>query len=115
MGVIVINGKRHTYTGSLSIVNNEFFVNGKKVTDWNDIEENQKHIDIKVEGNVEKIDIDCCDTLSVKGNVGKVRTTSGDIEISGDVDGDVQTVSGSVYCGNVDGDVQTVSGDIRHK
>ena len=40
---------------------------------------------------------------------------SGDVEIHGDVNGDVKTMSGDVDCGNVAGDVSSMSGDIKRR
>lgn len=115
MGTIVINGQRFRYNGSLSIINGKYFVDGKEVKDWSELTKDQKEINITIEGDVNKLDVDCCDRIYVKGNVGKVKSTSGDIEVEGDVDGDVQTVSGDISCGNVGGDASTVSGNIRRK
>ncbi|MNC14690.1 hypothetical protein D3C75_624770 [compost metagenome] len=68
--------------------------------------------------------------VNIIGNVGKVQTATGDIDIQGDctdvystsgdihcwsVDGDVQNVSGDINCGNVAGNVKTLSGNIRYK
>lgn len=115
MSKIIINGKTHTYKGSLTVINGKFFVDGKEVTDWSELEKDQQHIDIKIEGDVERIQVDTCDTISITGNCNRVKTVSGDVEIGGDVDGDVESVSGDINCGNVSGDVKTVSGDIRRK
>lgn len=115
MNTIVINGNRFHYNGNLSIINGKYYVDGKEVKDWSEFTKDQKEISITIEGNVNKLDVDCCDMIHVNGNVGKVKATSGDIEIEGNVDGDVQTVSGDICCGNVGGDASTVSGNIRRK
>lgn len=115
MGTIVINGQRFRYNESLSIINGKYFVDGKEVKDWYELTKDQKEINITIEGDVNKLDVDCCDRIYVKGNVGKVKSTSGDIEVEGDVDGDVQTVSGDIICRNVGGDASTVSGNIRRR
>ena len=116
MGKVIINGKTFNYTGSLTMINGKFFVDGKEVTDWEDLTKDQKHIDIKVEGNIERLQVDACDSVTITGNCNKVKTLSGDVEIGGDVDGDVESVSGNIdIFGNVGGDVKTVSGDIRRK
>ena len=44
-----------------------------------------------------------------------IKTMSGDVEIHGDVNGDVKTMSGDVDCGNVAGDVSSMSGDIKRR
>ncbi len=115
MGTIIINGKKVNYQGSLTVINGKYFVNGNEVTDWNELTKDQKQISIEIHGDVDKLDIECCDTVTITGNVKKVKTISGDIEIHGNVEGDVESVSGSIDCGNVGGDAKTVSGNIRRK
>lgn len=115
MGVIVINGQRFQYNGSLSIINGRYFVDGKEVRDLSELTKDQKEVNITIDGDINKLEVDCCDRIYVKGKVGKIKSTSGDIEVGGDVEGDVQTVSGDINCGNISGDASTVSGNIRRK
>ena len=115
MGKIIINGKVFNYTGRLTVINNKFFVDGKEITDWESLEKDQKHIDIKIEGNVDRIEVEACDKFSIDGNCNRIETVSGNVEVQGDVNGDVETVSGNINVnGSVSGDARTVSGDIRH-
>lgn len=115
MGKVTVNGKTFKYDGTLTMINGRFFVDGKEVKDWESLTKDQKHIDIKVEGNIDKLQVDTCDIITITGNCNKVKTVSGDVEIGGDVEGDVESVSGDVDIhGKVAGDVKTVSGDIRH-
>jgi len=113
MSVIVINGKTYRYNGKISIVNGDVLVNGKKVENYEELEKDQKHINIEIQGEVEKIDVDVCDTITVNGNVKNVKTMSGDVYVKGDIEGDIKTMSGDVDCGNVAGDVSSMSGDIK--
>ena len=116
MGKVIINGKVFNYTGRLTVVNNKFFVDSKEITDWESLEKDQKHIDIKIEGDVERLLVETCDNLYIEGNCNRVKTVSGDVEIGGDVDGDVESVSGDIsVSGSVSGDVKTVSGNIRRR
>ena len=85
MSVIVINGKSYRYNGTLSFVNGDILVNGKKVENWEELEKDQKHINIQIEGNVERLQVESCDTVHITGSCSKVKTVSGDIEIGGDV------------------------------
>jgi len=93
---------------SIQICNGKVTINGKDVTP------DSKNINISIEGDVDTLDVDCCNTVNIKGNVKSVHTTSGDIEC-GKVYGDVKTVSGDVICGQVGGAIRTVSGDITHR
>jgi len=106
--MITINNK--SYVGkSICITNSKIIVNGVDVTP-----ENDKVINITVDGDCESINADVCTKIDVKGNVTKgVKTMSGDISVGGSVDGDVSTQSGDVDCGNVTGGVKSMSGDVK--
>jgi uncharacterized protein YjbJ (UPF0337 family) len=47
---------------------------------------------------------------NVKGNV---QSTSGKIEVAGNIEGDVETVSGTVKGNTFNGKVKTLSGNIK--
>jgi len=108
MNVISINGKVHTSKGNISISN------GKVVIDGIDQTPNDKVITISVEGNIDSLDIDYCQTVRVNGNINQLRSTSGDVECN-DVTGKVTTTSGDVECENIGGDIKTISGDVKGK
>lgn len=123
---ININGA--DFTGrSINITNGKIVIDGKSISI-----EDQKIINIKIDGDVDVLSVDVCESLTVDGNVkmvktmsgdieingevsGSVESTSGDIDVTGDIHGDVKTVSGDVDCDNIDGDVDTVSGNIKTK
>lgn len=56
-----------------------------------------------------------CDNVSLNGEAKSIKTQSGDVNIAGDVIGNVKTMSGDVKCENVSGDVSTMSGDIKKR
>lgn len=110
MNVVIVNGKRYeTAGGSISVVNNKVYCNGKLLIDCEEISE--KNIHITVEGNVDGNIETASGNITVKGSCRSVNTTSGNVECE-DVSGDVKTVSGDVRCKNVGGSIKTVSGDI---
>jgi hypothetical protein len=105
---IVINGT--TYQGrSVVIGNGQIVIDGKNITP------DDKQINISVLGDIDRLEVDVCEKVSVNGNVGHVETQSGNVEVSGDVNGGIQTMSGSVLCGNISGSVKTMSGSIVSK
>ena len=106
--MIKVNGV--IYSGNnLTIRNNKILIDGKDVT------VDAKQINISIEGNVEKLEVDSCEKVSITGDVGNVKTLNGDVDISGDVKGSVQTMSGDVDCRNINGSVSTMSGDVKHR
>lgn len=91
--------------------NNISIRNGKVIVDGVDVTTNDKIINIVVNGNVDHIDGSFGD-LSITGNVtGNIQTVSGDVRCS-DVGGNIKTVSGDVNAGKIYGSVDTLSGDI---
>jgi lipopolysaccharide export system protein LptA len=50
--------------------------------------------------------------ITVDGTCGSIQTQSGDVTVTGDVNGSVSTMSGGVSCGKVGGSVSTMSGRI---
>jgi autotransporter translocation and assembly factor TamB len=109
MNTIRINGMSISASGNLSVINGKVFVNGVDVTP------ESKEINIVVTGNVEELKVDACSKVSITGEVGNIKTQSGDVDISGNVGGSVQTMSGDVDCGNISGSVSTMSGDVKHR
>lgn len=108
MSTITING--NTYSGnSIIITNGKVVINGKDVTP------DSKEINILVHGNIDELRVDSCNEVSVTGNVTNISTKSGDVIVTGDVDGSVQTKSGNVDCEYVEGSVSTMSGDINRR
>lgn len=109
---IKINGISHNVVGGniiggdLCITNGRVTINGKDVTPAD-----TKNITIEVLGNVHKISVDACNSVTVTGSAGAVKTMSGDVEC-GDVTGSVETMSGDVTCKSVGGGVKTMSGDV---
>lgn len=104
--MISINGK--TYFGSsISIKRNKIVIDGKVIED-----DDQKQINITINGDIQTLDVDSCEKINITGNVDQLRTISGDVRVNG-VSNSVSTTSGDVGVeGNVGGSVTTVSGDV---
>ena len=108
MSTISING--NTYSGnSIVVTNGKVIINGKDVTP------DSKEINIKGDGDIDELKVDACNKVEITGDVSNVKTQSGDVEISGNVTGSIQTMSGDVDCGTVGGSISTMSGDVKHR
>jgi hypothetical protein len=108
MSSIRINGV--TISGnSIQVKNGSIFVDGKVVETGD-----AKQIRIEVDGSIERLNADSCDSITVSGSAGSVSTMSGDVTC-GNVEGAVSTMSGDIRCGNIGGSVSTMSGDIIRK
>lgn len=109
MGMIIVNGV--SYEGNdITIRNGRVIIDGKDATPVE-----AKEINVVVNGDINKLQADVCETLEVTGSVGSLSTISGDVSIDGDISGPVTTISGDVNCGSINGPVSSVSGKITHK
>lgn len=106
MGVVNINGR--IFSG-----NNVIVENGKVFIDGESIDSDEKEIKIEISGNIENLIIDYCKGINVTGDVSKLKTMSGNVSVTGNVNGDVETMSGNVKCDDIRGNVKTVSGNIK--
>ena len=108
-GTVIIGGniKNSSIEGnSISIINNKIFVDGKE------IETEEKVINIIVEGNLDKLEVDCCNSIKVNGVTKDVEVSNGNITISGDVKGNVNNINGNIIAKAINGNCKTINGDI---
>lgn len=125
-GLIVINGV--SYHGkSVSVINGKVIIDGVEQPSTS---KNDKKISISIEGNIDSLSVDECESLiqtgsvkdlhilsgdvRVNGDVGSISSTSGDVEVSGNINGPVSTMSGDVDAKQIHGKVNTLSGDIKY-
>lgn len=106
--VIRINGIEVSFGRKVRIENGRVKVDGEDVTPEG------KVIKIEIQGNVDSLMVDSCDTVQVAGDVGSLEVKAGDVTCR-DVSGSVSTMAGEVNCNNVGGSVRTMSGDINRR
>lgn len=108
MNTVTVNGRTITSNRSITVINNRVIIDGEDVTP------DSKNIIIEIQGNVNELSVDACSKITVTGDAKTVKTKSGDVDIGGNVSGNIQTMSGDVdVSGDVGGDVSTMSGDVR--
>ena len=100
MGNINIKGD------NVSIINNKIFVDGKEIGT------EEKEINIIVEGNLDKLEVDCCNSIKVNGVTKDVEVSNGNITISGDVKGNVNNINENIIAKVINGNCKTTNGDI---
>jgi DUF4097 and DUF4098 domain-containing protein YvlB len=106
MATISINGTSFSISGvSVHVVNGKVYADGKRIG------EEDKNVDIKIEGYVHNLKVDVCNKFALTGNADKIETVSGDVQVNGDVHS-ISTISGDVYCGDVSGNAKSTSGAI---
>ncbi len=97
------------------INNNVIISDNKVIINGLDVTPDSKIINISIEGDINTLSVDSCRKIDVIGNIGSIKTTSGDVSIEGYINGSIQTMSGDVKCGgSVNGGVTTMSGDILY-
>ena len=113
MNQIIINGKSISVKSgkSISIINGKVIVDGEEYK----AESDDKVVNITIQANVERLEVGSADKVIVEQNCGRLSCISGNVEIQGDVWGDVKSTSGNISCGDVSGDVKTVSGNINRR
>ena len=108
-GTVIVSGsiKSSSIVGnSISIINNKIFVDSKE------IETEEKEINIIVEGNLDKLEVDCCNSIKVNGVTKDVEVSNGNITISWDVKGNVNNINGNIIAKVINGNCKTKNGDI---
>lgn len=108
MNTVKINGINIQSDNSRNVT----IKNGRVIVDGKDVTPEAKNITIAVEGNIDSLSVDECNSLDIIGSVGSVKTMSGDVHCD-DITGSVTTMSGDVRCGNIGGNVSTLSGDVK--
>lgn len=109
MSTIRINTK--SYSGNNVVIrNSKVWIDGKLQEEDSD----NKNITIVIEGSLDSLSVDVCDSVEVKGSCKEVRTQSGDVTC-GNVTGSIQTMSGDVMADDIAGSVTTMTGDIKCK
>ena len=107
--MISINGK--TYKGNnVSVINGQVYIDGVKK-----VASEEKVINITIEGDINELKVDVCDKLEVTGNCHTVNSTNGNIQVKGNVSGDVTNKNGNIICKEVGGDATTKNGNVIHQ
>ena len=108
MGTNIVNGIK--YKGdSIVVSNSKIFIDGKRV-DIGDA----KEIKIEVHGDIDVLDVDVCEYVTVEGNVGDVKVSQGNVTINGNVMDKVTNSQGNItIAGDLNGDAKNSMGDIK--
>jgi uncharacterized protein (DUF342 family) len=99
-----------TYKGdSIVISNGKVKIDGKRV-DTGDA----KEIKIEVHGDIDLLDVDVCEYVTVEGNVGDIKVSQGDITVNGNVMDNVTNSQGDItIAGDLNGDAKNSMGNIK--
>ena len=112
MNTININGKTYNAPDgcSVSVKNGEVYIDGKLIDD----SPSKTHIEITVIGDCKEVTTDA-GNINIKGNVeGNVVSDAGNISVEGYVNGNVTIDTGNVIANHIYGSVSTDCGNIGH-
>lgn len=109
-GTVSINGK--TYVGNtISVQNGVVMVDGKRASDAPG--GTSFIFNVTITGAVEHMELTNGE-VTVHGDVGRVKTVNGDVNVEQSVTGNVASVNGDIKIGGeLNGDASTVHGDIK--
>jgi len=113
MNKVSINGKTYTAPDgvSVSVINGKVYFDGKLVENLNDWKETK--IEITIEGNCKEVKCDS-GNINVNGNVeGDVTADTGNINVRGDIKGNVTTDTGNIKSHHIFGNASTDIGNIN--
>ena len=91
MGTVSINGK--TYTGNnVTITGDSVYIDGKLHDDSND---DSKTINVVVNGDLDSIEVETCNRITVNGDSKFINSKNGNIHAS-NVFGNIETKNGNI-------------------
>lgn len=104
---MIFNINGGNFEGSnLRIKKNKIYIDGEEIAT------DDKVINITVNGNIDDLKVDYAESINVTGNVGSFKGMSGSVTVTGDILGNVESMSGDIQCKNLHGNAKTMSGDI---
>ena len=65
-----------------------------------------------IEGNLDKLEVDCYNSIKINGVTKDVEVSNGNITINGDVKGNVNNINGNIITKVINGNCKTTNGDI---
>ena len=109
--------KQRIVNHSFSHIKNMTINNGKITVDGMSLEEWYNRddivvINITVNGDVESINADSCDTISINGNANYVNTKNGNVSVSGNIEGNAESKNGNITANTIHGNAETKNGNI---
>lgn len=107
--MVEINGVR--YEGNnVTIIDGKVTIDGKAV----DVDDKSKVINVIITGNVKNLEVGNCNKLKLFGECGNVNSINGNIDIQGNVTGDVTNKNGNINCSKIEGNATNKNGNIKH-
>lgn len=107
----VIN-RHFSHIKNMTINNGKVTVDGMFFEEWYNRDEIVV-INITVSGDVESINVDSCDTISINGNANHVNTKNGNVSVSGNIEGNVESKNGNITANTIQGNAETKNGNIN--
>lgn len=106
----VIN-RHFSHIKNMIINNGKITVDGMSIEEWNNRNEILV-VNITINGDIESLEADSCDTISINGNANNVVSKNGDVSVSGNIEGNAESKNGNITANTIQGNAETKNGNI---
>lgn len=106
-----IVNKHFSNVKNMTINNGKITIDGMSIEEWNNRNEILV-VNITINGDVESIEADSCDTISIKGNANNVISKNGNVSVSGNIKGNAESKNGNITANTIQGNAETKNGNI---
>lgn len=96
---------------NMTINNGTIVVDGMSIEEWNNRNEILV-VNININGDIESLEADSCDTISISGNAINVNTKNGNVIVSGNIEGNAESKNGNITADAINGNAETKNGNI---
>lgn len=96
---------------NMTINNGKIIVDGMPIEKWNNRNEILV-VNITINGDIESLEADSCDTISINGNANNVISKNGDVSVSGNIEGNAESKNGNITANTIQGNAETKNGNI---
>lgn len=106
----VIN-RHFSHIKNMTINNGKITVDCMPLEDWCNKDEFVV-VNIVVNGDIESLEADSCDTISINGNANNIISKNGNVSVSGNIEGNAESKNGDITANTIQGNAETKNGDI---
>ena len=96
---------------NMTISNGKIIVDGMPIEEWKNRNEILV-VNITINGDIESLEADSCDTISINGNANNVISKNGDVSVSGNIEGNAESKNGNITANTIQGNAETKNGNI---
>lgn len=96
---------------NMTIQDGRTIIDGIPIEEWNNRNEILV-VNITINGDIDSLDVDSCDTITINGNAANVNTKNGNVRVSGNIEGNAESKNGNITANTIKGNAETKNGNI---